>query len=54
VTDPQFFIGSDDTQLFLTTLMEGGEVGDLFELHTGRLKIGASWCSTQSCEFCVC
>jgi hypothetical protein len=42
VTDPQFFIGSEDTQLFLATLMEGGEVGDLVELHTGRLKIGAA------------
>jgi hypothetical protein len=42
VTDPQFFIGTDDTQLFLATLMEDGEVGDLLELHPGRLKIGAA------------
>lgn len=42
MTDPQFFIGTDDSQLFLTALMEGGEVGDLVELHPGRLKIGAA------------
>jgi hypothetical protein len=42
VTDPKFFIGTDDSQLFLATLMEGGEVGDLLELHPGRLKIGAA------------
>jgi hypothetical protein len=42
VTDTQFFIGSQDTQLFMATLMEGGEVGDLLELHTGRLKVGAA------------
>ena len=42
MTDSQFFIGSDDTPLFLATLMEDGEVGDLLELHPGRLKIGAA------------
>ena len=42
MTDPHFFIGSDDTQLFLTTLSEEGGAGDLLELHPGRLKIGAA------------
>ena len=42
MTDSQFFIGSDQTQLFLAPLEAGGVVGDLIELHPGRLKMGAA------------
>ena len=42
MADSQFSIGTDNTTLFLATLMEGGEVGDLLELNPGRLKIGAA------------
>jgi hypothetical protein len=42
MADPHFYIGEESTQLYLTSLEEGGGVGDLIELHAGRLKIGAA------------
>jgi hypothetical protein len=42
VADTKFSVASDNTQLFLAALLEGGKVGDLLELHSGRLKLGAA------------
>jgi hypothetical protein len=42
VADPKFFIDDGEQQLFLVPLLGDGNVGDLVELHAGRLKIGAA------------
>jgi hypothetical protein len=42
VADSHFYIGGEETQLFIVSLSESGEPGDLIELHAGRLKVGAA------------
>jgi hypothetical protein len=42
VADSHFYIGGEETQLFIVCLSANGEPGDLIELHPGRLSAGAA------------
>lgn len=42
MADPHFFIDSSNEQFYLLPLQQDGAIGDLIELHPGRLKVGAA------------